>query len=255
MLSENTDMELFEGSASFWLKSKDKTDTVIICLHGFGASPYEAKPIAEKCVERGMDAVGPRLPGHGIKDKKLAKKQMSQYGMIDWLGTTRATIARAREQYKRVFIYGQSMGGAIALLMASEGLVDACAVTGAGIRLPTGIGIFHVLGLINFNVPHFERNDYINETYLFRNSKSIRQLKIISKKAKKGLGKINCPVFVCHSHNDNLIHPKIVSWIEESVKGPLQVKWYDKSGHTMPLDIEKEAVSTDIAEFFRKLIN
>ena len=253
MLPEPPNFELFEGSQSFWYEARENNESVVVCFHGFGASPFETKPIANKVVDYGIDAIGPLLPGHGIKNKEIAKKEMSKYGVEDWVSCARETIRNAQQQYEHVYAYGQSMGGAIALLMASEGRVEACAVTGAGIRLPPIVSIFYLLGLFNFNVPHHERNDYYNETYLFRNSRSIRQLKFLSKRAKKGLEKITCPVLACHSHNDPTIHPKVVEWIKNSVQGPVQVRWFDKSGHTIPLDVEKEKASREIARFFMEM--
>lgn len=250
MLPEYPQFELYEGSSSYWYKSEVKSNRAVVCFHGFGASPFETKPIAKKAVERGIDAIGPLLQGHGIKNKKLAKREMSKPSAEDWLNCARTTIIKAREHYDTLFTYGQSMGGAIALKMASEGLVDACAVTGAGIRLPPIVSLFYVLGHLNFNIPNPDNNDYYNETYLFRNSKSLLQLKRLSKMAKKGLNKITCPVLACHSHDDTTIHPKVVKWIKENVKGPVQVKWYDDSGHTIPLDVDGEKAAENIANFF-----
>ena len=146
------------------------------------------------------------------------------------------------------------MGGAISLLIASEGLVDACAVTAPGIKLPTGVGLVKVFGLFNINLPHSEKaNDFFNETYLFRNLKSVKTLLNIANKARKNLDKIACPIFVCHSHNDPVITSKIVDWIKERAKGEVKVKWFDNSQHTLPLDVDREEVAQSIAEFFDSL--
>lgn len=253
MIPENIIPGLFEGSNPFCFKSEKQSNSIVICIHGFGASPYEVRPVAQKIFENGIDAVGPLLPGHGIESKKDAKKAMNKSTLEDWLTTVRVVIEKARDHYENVYMYGQSMGGAINLLMASKGLIDACALTAPGLKLPRGAGIFHLLGRINFNVPHIERGDYYNETYLFRNSRAIRHLLRLTIQTQKNLSKITCPVLVCHSHNDKTINPKVVTMIQNKVKGPVQVRWFDKSGHTLPLDKQKEEVAEEIAQFFLQL--
>lgn len=49
-------------------------NTLVICLHGWRASPYEAIPIAKAVQSKGFAASVPLLPGHGIKDLNFAKK-------------------------------------------------------------------------------------------------------------------------------------------------------------------------------------
>ncbi len=110
-------------------------DTIVICLHGWTASPYEALPIARSVHEKGFAAAVPCLPGHGIQSIGLAKEIFPTIKYADWITAVRKEIEIARQSYKRVYIYGQSMGGALALIMAEEHLVDACAITAPAIDL------------------------------------------------------------------------------------------------------------------------
>jgi len=249
---------LFPNADPFWLKhhSDDSKKAVVICVHGHGATTYESLPIAKQIFNKGIDVVGMILPAHGIKDIKHAQKAMGKVIMHDWLNAIRTEIKKAREIYDHVFIYGQSMGGAISLVMASENLVEACAVTSPAIILPKIAGIItFLLGWLNINVSvNLENEEIFNEVYAFRNMKDSKQLVKLAKYTRKNLFKIRCPTLVCHSHNDQIIDPSVPKLIQNTAKSIVEIKWYDKSSHCMPLDVSGKQIGSDIGDFFKKLI-
>ena len=236
----------------FWLKGKSSRN-VVICLHGHGATTYESLPIGQMMFDHGIDCAGLLLPAHGIKDIKTAQTQMGEIKMKDWLDHTRKEIQTARKLYSQVFIYGQSMGGAIALIMAAEGLVDACAVTAPSLKLPRIAKITSFLGWLNVNMSiDVSQNPIFNEVYPFRNMKESKQLYKLSLLARKKLTLITCPVCVCHSHKDKTIDPMVVDMIRHSVTGPVEVGWFDKSEHSMTLDVQAKGIGEKIFQFFQK---
>jgi len=246
---------LFPNAVPFWLKhnSDNSKKAIVICVHGHGATTYEALPIAKEIFNKGIDVVGMILPAHGIKDIKQAQKAMGKVKMHDWLDAIRTEIEKAREIYEHVFIYGQSMGGAISLVMASEKRVEACAVTSPAIILPKIAGIITFLfGWLNINVSvNLENEEIFNEVYAFRNMQDTKQLVKLAKFTRNNLFKIGCPTLVCHSHNDQLINPSVPLLIQNNVKIPVKINWYDESGHCMPLDAQGKQIGSDIGDFFK----
>ena len=245
---------LFPNARPFWLthQSKDSKKAIAICVHGHGATTYEIRPIAEAIFQRGIDVVGLILPAHGIRDIKQAQKAMGSVKMEYWLNAVRSEIAEAKKIYSQVFLYGQSMGGALSLVMAAENRIDACAVTAAAIKLPKIAGILtFLLGWLNFNIPvNLESQPIFNEVYAFRNMPDTKQLQRLANYSLKHLKSIKCPLLVCHSHNDTSIDPIVPSLIQKNATGPVKINWYDKSGHCMPLDIQGPEIASDIADFF-----
>jgi carboxylesterase len=148
------------------------------------------------------------------------------------------------------------MGGAIVLTIAGEGLVDACAATAPALKLPGGAGFMMVLSAMSFNKLSFfikkkpKLRAFVNYSYTYHNSLAAAQMQRISLHARSMLGSISCPVLVAHSHNDSTIDPVVTSWVKSKAKGQVDIAWFDKSDHTMPLDVQGAEVSAAIADFF-----
>lgn len=247
---------LWPAGMPFHLISRDGAPAVVVCLHGFGASTYETRPVAEACVQAGIDAVAPLLPGHGYANEDDQRREIVKMTMDGVVNAARCEVARARERYKTVYIYGQSMGGAIALAIAGEGLVDACATTAPALKLPGGAGFIAALVALSRNKLNFyikkqqKPRAFINYSYSHHNSLAAAQMQRVSLHGRSMLGSITCPVLVAHSHNDSTIDPVVTSWVQSKAKGPVTIAWFDKSNHTMPLDVQGAEVSAVIAKFF-----
>ena len=249
---------LLANSNSFWLKNENNRNedkSVVICLHGWTATTYESKPVGDAIFQSGIDAAGPLLPGHGFKENSVAKKELSKIKYTDWISAVWHEITQARNIYQKVFIYGQSMGGALALYAASEGFVDGCAVTAPAIKLPTIINIFSsIFGFVNIFRKKETNQKFFNEEYSFESFKSANELRKLAKKVQKNLSKIKCPILVCHSKNDSGINPIVTEIIKEKVKGSVEIAWFNDSGHSMTLDVQGKEIAKKISTFFVKQI-
>lgn len=253
---EDVKLKLYPDGLPFYQVHDPIATTICVCLHGFTATPYEVSPVAEACYSAGFDTVAPLLPGHGYANPEDQHEHIVRVTFDNLVEASRAELECARNQYGRVFVFGQSLGGALALLMAEkEGLVDACAMTAPAIKLPLGSGLGTVLfGRVNMNLKKKTRNTFYNASYPFNNSIAGVAVQHIALQARKNLDRITCPVLVCHSHNDPTINPVVPSWIQQRARGPVEVAWFDESGHTMPLDVQGKDVSNTIARFFTRQI-
>ena len=130
-----------------YLNPDGSADALVICLHGFTGTPYEVAPAVRAIANMGLSTVSPLLPGHGYRERDDQEREFARITKENMLAAARQEIARAREQYTRVGMFGFSMGGAIALMMAAEGLLDACAVAAPALRLPRKAEILTVSSL------------------------------------------------------------------------------------------------------------
>jgi len=254
----STNETLLQYSNSFWLKndnSQNKEKSVVICLHGWTATTYEPKPIGDAIFQSGIDSAGPLLPGHGYKEKRVAKKELSKIKYTDWISAVSYEIKQARKKYNKVFIYGQSMGGALALYAASEGIVDGCAVTAPAIKLPIVVNIFGpIFGFMNLFRKKKINQNFFNEEYSFESLKSANELRKLAKSVQNNLHRIKCPILICHSKKDSAIDPIVPEIIKEKIKGSVEIAWFNDSEHSMTLDIQGKEVAKKIVTFFLELL-
>ncbi|MFG2433080.1 alpha/beta hydrolase [Streptomyces sp. NPDC048508] len=87
---------------------------VLLC-HGFTGSPQSLRPWAEYLSERGLTVALPLLPGHGTR-----WEDMQLTGWQDWYAEVDRELRSLRERCSRVFVFGLSMGGALALRLAAR---------------------------------------------------------------------------------------------------------------------------------------
>lgn len=242
---------LFERAIPFYRKHDPTSDTIVLCFHGFSAVPFEIKVIADAIFDAGMDVAAPLQPFHGYKVVEDQKRYWPRMTKDIMFNAAKLEISKARQLYKNVFMYGQSMGGAITLSMASIGLVDAVAGTAPAIRIsPFSRFLATLLAPFNINQAKKDPDKFDTDHYRFNNSRAAKEVLKIAKFAQQNLANINVPVFVCHSHNDDTINgPVSVGWMKDKIKD-FKVSWFDTSQHVIPLDVDRNKAAKEIAEFF-----
>jgi carboxylesterase len=227
--------------------------TVILCLHGFSGLPYEIYPALDAIAQSGMAAACPLLPRHGYRDAATQHREFALLNPDELLEAVRQEIALARQQYRQVGLMGFSMGGAIALALAAEGLVDACVALAPALRLPLKAEILiPLLGWADFEVSAPPKESFYFPKYEFHPARSLGTLWRIAALARRRLRQIRCPLQVIHSRRDGTIPPRVVSLIERRVPGPVETAWFNQSGHIMLRDRQGEAVAEAIAQFFQR---
>ncbi len=55
----------------FYEAQENKSKTLVILVHGFGASATETRPLGQFLCEKGYDVCGVLLSGHGTDSKEL----------------------------------------------------------------------------------------------------------------------------------------------------------------------------------------
>lgn len=87
---------------------------VLLC-HGFTGSPQSLRPWADYLAERGLTVSLPLLPGHGTR-----WEDMQVTGWQDWYAEVDRALRELLERCEQVFVFGLSMGGALALRLAAK---------------------------------------------------------------------------------------------------------------------------------------
>jgi carboxylesterase len=89
--------------------------TGVVMIHGFTGSPASMRPLGDWFAAQGLAALGVRLPGHGTNPADLATARWT-----DWVDEADARLTEAVAGHERVVLFAQSMGAAVALLLAAR---------------------------------------------------------------------------------------------------------------------------------------
>ena len=96
----------------------EKSETVIIFLHGFTSCPDQFRKLGEEYFGKGYNVYIPRQPRHGLTDRSGKPLKDLTAEELAYFGTGTADIAQGLG--KRVIIVGLSGGGSLTTWLAQE---------------------------------------------------------------------------------------------------------------------------------------
>lgn len=103
--------------------------TGVLCIHGFTGGPYEVQPFADYIIEETDWAVSvPTLPGHG---DTLELRDMTA---DSWLMEAEIALRQLKKKADRIIIVGFSMGGLIAMYLATRYKIDRLVLLSAAAK-------------------------------------------------------------------------------------------------------------------------
>ncbi|MFA6807476.1 MAG: alpha/beta fold hydrolase [Eubacteriales bacterium] len=229
----------------------------LLLIHGFTASPGDMKPIAKILAEYGYSIYIPLLSGHGHSAEDMAKTEWK-----DWVSDVEKGVDYLRESCSKVIAVGHSMGGLLSLHLASAGKIDAVVTINAPFvyqnqeirfvkRLAGKNEYIEKLGrteeiiVDRGGIPHYSFTK-VPVCCLVSLNKAITTV-------LNELRRITCPVLVIQSLMDKTVNPRSGRMIEKSIKrGKVEIIYWEKADHYLPLGPEKHKVAEKINDFLIK---
>ncbi|WP_083236809.1 alpha/beta fold hydrolase [Desulfosporosinus sp. BG] len=228
-----------------------------LLIHGFSGSPSEMRLIGKRLATFGWSVLGIRLSGHGTTPEEMAKTRWE-----DWVKDAEAGVKELRKSCHTVIVVGLSMGGLLALHLATLGLIEGTVSMNAPmvlvnqqtryVRLLRPFKAFvrkpkkHYLG--SASQPENERFVYerVPVDALISLNGAIR-------KVRRNLNKIKCPTLLMQSDKDLTVNPISVQIIKNELQQikPEVLNWR-KSGHILTLGPEREEVALKVHEFLQR---
>jgi carboxylesterase len=236
--------------------------TGFLCLHGFTASPAEMRWLAEFVAGEGMTVYTPRLAGHGTDHRDMARMRWR-----DWYASALDGYYLLRAQCERVFVGGLSMGGTLALLLASDVDTDGVIVLAAPLTYSQRI-MAHVHWLRHF-VPYTDQSDRSDlpmrvreeqtrrgEPALGRvrydiwSTSAVAELVAVSRAAYERLPQVTEPLLLVYSQGDTIVRHDQGEIVANRVGSKVVEKHLlQASDHILTQDLESAAVFRLVADF------
>ncbi len=216
----------------------------IFLLHGYTATPAEIRYLAKIFHENGYTVAAPLLPGHGTRPEDLNRVHWQ-----DWVRAGEEVLAKLFDTCEQVFVGGESMGGLLALYLASlEPHVAGILLYAPAIRTPMStIDLIKLYVSAPF-VTQIERESLDCATewqgYPGLPLKGVIRLLRFQDATLKRLSLIHQPVLIIQGRYDKTVAPEVGEIILNGVSSDVKEHhWMEKSSHTIALDVEREQVA------------
>jgi carboxylesterase len=225
----------------------------VLLPHGFTGSPSEMRLMGEFLHNQGYTVYGPRLPGHGTQLRDMEQTEWRQ-----WYGTVEDGFHILKGICREVSVVGLSMGGILALLLASEYPVKRVVSLSAPIYIADQrLKWLNVYRMFHRYVPKRRRKlDVAPDYYVGYDRTPLRSLSSlleVIQHAKRRLSQIRAPLLVVQSRTEHTVRPESADYIyQQAGSADKELFWLQKSGHIVTLDSEKEIVFKHVAAFLEK---
>ena len=230
-------------------------DHGLLLIHGFTGSPAHMRLIGEEMHKLGFGVEGVLLPGHGTTPQDMAKASWQ-----DWLLEVRTKAKEMQKKYAHFSVAGLSMGGVLALILAEEMDLTACVPIAAAMKTtnryrwaaPLAAPFYPMIGKTGENPLRPSENPY-DVGYSHFPTKSVHDLSVLIRKARRDLSLIHCPTLVVQSHRDKKVTPDSPQIILDGISSPVKAQlWLETSPHVCTITPEYPLIVSAMARFLRE---
>lgn len=215
----------------------------VFLSHGYTATTAEVRLFAERLREKGFSVAGPLLAGHGSRPEDLNRVRWQ-----DWVEGGEKAYEELKSKCETVFLGGESMGGLVALYLASQHPEAAGILLYApAIRLTlTSQDRFKLYALSPF-IQQVERASLDVsgkwQGYPGLPLKGVIQLLKLQAEVTRCLPRVRQPILVFQGRRDTTVHASAGDVILQGVGSTIKEHhWMENSSHPILLDSELDAV-------------
>lgn len=263
------------SALDFELKHSNNPRRAVLLFHGMTGSPFEMKKYAKYLFQNGYDVYGYCLPGHGDHPQDIYSVSWQ-----DWISFSEEKYNVLRLKYNEFFLGGLCLGAVIALNLAQNhkditGLIGLSTTLYLdGWTIPwyynSMIGIaLHTILRYYYTFP--EREPYGIKNQIIRRKMSslmkkntvamdnypmscIYELLKLSDVTRKNIAKVDLPVLLIHSVEDDLTSDKSAKFVYDNISSAQkEMILLNNSYHLVIYDNEKELVFNKSVEFLNSL--
>ncbi|MBV1780448.1 alpha/beta fold hydrolase [Paeniglutamicibacter sp. ABSL32-1] len=227
----------------------------VLVLHGFTAGPAGLLPWARAFAGAGYTVSLPLLPGHGTRWQDLAATKHTE--IIDAVRREHAALAAT---HSRVFVAGLSMGGALALHLASTHAVAGLALVNPGLTLASPLAPFtgvlrHLSPTVAAIANDIAKPGGDEHAYDRTPVAGVHELRKLFRDTIRRLPQVTAPVVVFRSDTDHVVPESSLEALRAGLDAGvhLEVNRLTRSLHVATLDYEAEKIFARSIEFFQEV--
>jgi len=227
----------------------------VLLLHGFTGNSSDVRMLGRFLEKNGYTSLAPHYKGHGVPPEELIHTGPSDW----WKDVMRGYDQLKSAGYEEIAVAGLSLGGVFSLKLGYtvpvKGIVTMC----APMTMKTTELMFE--GVLKYarDYKRYEGKDtsHIEEEVEELQKQSMEGLSDLRKliyDVRNHIDHVYAPLFAVQGRQDTVIDVNSANIIHDEVESfEKQIKWYEKSGHVITLDQEKEQLHEDILEFLQSL--
>ncbi len=263
-----------------FLIGPEHTDRACLLIHGFSGTPAEMRSLGDELAAHGVRVYGMQVSGHSKDPEDLLR-----YGRKQWIASAEAALNQLIH-YPHVFIAGLSMGGVLALLLASRysNRIAGVIALSTPTRFTGGWQInvvpiaryfikwYRPLQFLNFKDPKVQaevlaqaRLHDPNISIDFSDSQAVAAIKqmvripvpaiadlfSLTNCARRHIHEIRVPLLIIHSRRDQTVPSSCAEelYYLAQLAHPKELHWLEQSDHVVTLGTEQTRVNELVQTF------
>jgi carboxylesterase len=241
-------MTILKGAEPFLLRGDERG---VLLIHGFTGSPSEMRLLGDFLHGLGYTVLAPRLCGHGTSPEEMAGTAWR-----NWYTEVENGYYYLQGLCRQISVIGLSMGGLLALKLASEYSLDHLVVMSTPLYLADRrLPLLPLYRLFRRFMPKRRRKLYsagsqYSIAYDRTPLSSLSSLLKLIEQVKLQLPAITAPLLVIQSRNEHTVLPKSAQYLyDQAGSCRKELLWLQKSGHIITLDVERDQVFARIAAY------
>ncbi len=230
----------------------------IVLVHGFTGSPVSLRPLAELLAKRGFAVELLLLPGHGTTWREMLPTRYD-----DWRAEVVRTTKLLGTRVDKVVLCGLSMGGTLALDVASGGdvapagvvTINAQILDRKGLVVKLGPWIEKIFPVVPAKAAGLRSNDIAKpgvgeRAYGWVPSAAGNSLLRALPRVRAQIEHMTCPVLIAYSRQDHSVSPensrRLLGLIRSTDRSELVL---ERSYHVATLDYDLELIEERVTSF------